>query len=1484
MASFILSCALILSAVHQTTAGVVTNILRSSTSDIPRIFHIVGAGSNPPWLRGISDAWQQFFPEPVYSHHYWDVLGPESTNCFRKHFPAYLPLYIKQEITVRMASMRYCALFDSGGVSADSGLVVQPGFPHDLLLGGRVSMVNLPIAGTSQYGLFMASPRAHPLWRQLVPQVMQYFQQNTPLSCDGPDPCDLPDPCGEDPCDMPSPFVVAASVPCQGGGPCDQSVGHVVFSQVAPPCSGPDPCGDSTPVVVAANSCDADPCDDSDSSTSVHTVTSTVSGGTPSSTVHYTVGTSNGGTSSSSSSSSSGSAFQVLSFPMSSLLERVGAKSRMQFIDCSRTEYVVTSYCSSTGSSGTSQTVQEAHHYQASTGAAVASPAVAPSYYYYPPVHPYPFVAPPPAPYMPYPVPFSYGANGVALGTQHGHTIVVTHEMEAQRVRTIRPPAEDAGPARSVDWSADGSGLVVGYASGSVALFDGTTYLLQKLVRDQQCSAITAGVFWGTVGRQHVLTADELGRCHMLTYNTFLVTMTCEKKLLLKEDKPFRAMAPLRASKLAEAGLVAMVSSQALTVVGMAPTPRLVFKMPLSTSDALTVCWCTEPMPILCVGVGRTVHLLRPRSDLATFDVMAQVMLPSKDFASGFRALRCIGGGLLVGVVAPAQEPSSREVVLVQTNRARGSLLRGLGNVVYRHRLLGTYCSDLLAVTGRTAVLPGYQAGADTHHFTEVTVGCWQDEIEKLVKQHRLRNAITVESGVGSGALPQLADVDPPTPMELEALLRVYLSDMPKDDPKAAEAQVTVAVDACASMGMWDFLYRGVYVRCEACGEAVRDVYLKVVEKRLRSGVLPAGTVDSEVVAIVLSRFRDELTKHPTADLRRAAVDFCLSVKPDSLDLNFTTRMATEFGLWSVVVYIYNVAFGDYVTPMEVFTGAAMRTKKKLETRGPAALKALKSMPLVKDLYSYLTCTLAGKPYPLDTPTAMPSPPAAAVRELVKVIFDDQPGYFDKLVDISPEEFFKSLPATEECIRKCGARVEGREEQAAVMRSYYLFIARACQAEGIPIVPRGVRQQVLSVMLDSFPEKRVLVALERVFEDDRCATVNVEELVNEAAARGMPTVQAWALGHCLGKYEDMLQCYLDTPQLRDDVFDDILRTDDPSMQQGIRAAALKLVSKLIELNPAETGRLFLDGVLEVEDGSGPVVALGDIPDDLYCAFLLPLLNPDSTWQSSEGRKKFYRAHALTGLELLLRTDRQSGVAKFLLRTDQEAIPLDQARDLCQKYSSTQGLLCLFEKANNDDGVIDTILDALAKTDEEPRKLELISLAADFTLRRADKLQPEQISKLWMPCLALACDDQQISEMLIHKGGILDLVPVSQSIETLLRKRPGRRVDDDALRKPLVSLLSGIGFSHALAESTEDIARLDASRRFSGLVARQSRALSVNSVVCQTCQKALVGEDNPSGKVTVFDCGHTYHDRCCQPEPDEANPRPTLRECKLCRWG
>ncbi|KAF4740153.1 hypothetical protein FOZ63_011202 [Perkinsus olseni] len=310
----------------------------------------------------------------------------------------------------------------------------------------------------------------------------------------------------------------------------------------------------------------------------------------------------------------------------------------------------------------------------------------------------------------------------------------------------------------------------------------------------------------------------------------------------------------------------------------------------------------------------------------------------------------------------------------------------------------------------------------------------------------------------------------------------------------------------------------------------------------------------------------------------------------------------------------------------------------------------------------------------------------------------------------------------------------------------------------------------------------------------------------------------------------------------------------------------------------------MDGVLELEDSDEPVVKLGEISDDLYCAFLLPLLNPNSTWQDANGRKLFYHAHALTGLELLLRTDRQSGVSKFLLRAADGAIPVDQARELCRKYSSTQGLLCLYEKADDDDGVIATILDALSSTEDESQKLELISMAADFTLRRAERLQPEQISKLWMPCLAMACDDQKISEMLLRKGGVLDLVPVSQSIETLLRKRPGRRVDDDALRKPLVSLLGGVGFSYSLAESTEDISRRDASRLFSGLVSRQSRALSVNSVVCQACQKALVGDSNVSGKVTVFDCGHTYHDKCCQPEPDEMNPSPTVRECKLCRWG
>ncbi|KAF4752710.1 hypothetical protein FOZ63_032652, partial [Perkinsus olseni] len=88
------------------------------------------------------------------------------------------------------------------------------------------------------------------------------------------------------------------------------------------------------------------------------------------------------------------------------------------FADCSRSEYIVTSYCSSTaGSDGTTaaRTVQETHQFQsASTGAPLTNPPW-PSYYYYPPIapHPYPMVAPPP-PYMPYPGQ-DYAPSGVSI-------------------------------------------------------------------------------------------------------------------------------------------------------------------------------------------------------------------------------------------------------------------------------------------------------------------------------------------------------------------------------------------------------------------------------------------------------------------------------------------------------------------------------------------------------------------------------------------------------------------------------------------------------------------------------------------------------------------------------------------------------------------------------------------------------------------------------------------------------------------------------------------------------------------------------------------------------------------------------------------------------------------------------------------------------------------------------------------------------------
>lgn len=226
-----------------------------------------------------------------------------------------------------------------------------------------------------------------------------------------------------------------------------------------------------------------------------------------------------------------------------------------------------------------------------------------------------------------------------------------------------------------------------------------------------------------------------------------------------------------------------------------------------------------------------------------------------------------------------------------------------------------------------------------------------------------------------------------------------------------------------------------------------------------------------------------------------------------------------------------------------------------------------------------------------------------------------------------------------------------------------------------------------------------------------------------------------------------------------------------------------------------------------------------------------------------------------------------------LRTN-ENYRLDIALDIVRKYDLSSACIYLHEKLGDYSAAFAIALDVLREAPEslaETRAIEVSQLCT----RAAMQMTDAESEHLWFQFIRLILtrpDLQQITKNILQTAsGHVDLTKL---VQLIMQSGGGGGIGDkDAttstagnfgdIKHLLLGMLSNSRYETLLLATTAKVLGKDLHLRLALEKRKASRAVSIKSVKCVVCRKAL---NESSATVMVFSgCGHAGHEHCCSPE-------------------
>jgi hypothetical protein len=253
--------------------------------------------------------------------------------------------------------------------------------------------------------------------------------------------------------------------------------------------------------------------------------------------------------------------------------------------------------------------------------------------------------------------------------------------------------------------------------------------------------------------------------------------------------------------------------------------------------------------------------------------------------------------------------------------------------------------------------------------FNDVSIGTlsnWADRLVALMEEGDYIDAIRLATSYYVGDSDKISvglpeDDDSRHTMVQEKLVEMITASMKYTFSRIEEVDETERRDhlkelastsfiACMSMNEMDFLFEEVYEAFEDA--SYENIFFEVLEPYV---------LDEEIVSIPPGVLRQLIGTYASQGHAKQLEDMICRLDTSTMDLHQTTTLCKQHRLYDALIYVWNSAIGDYVTPfMELLTLV------KIIDENPEAAEDAKLYNSAMKLFPYLAYTFTGRIYPSE--------------------------------------------------------------------------------------------------------------------------------------------------------------------------------------------------------------------------------------------------------------------------------------------------------------------------------------------------------------------------------------------------------------------------------------------------------------------------------------------------------------------------------------
>ncbi|TLD24549.1 hypothetical protein E2P81_ATG11885 [Venturia nashicola] len=251
--------------------------------------------------------------------------------------------------------------------------------------------------------------------------------------------------------------------------------------------------------------------------------------------------------------------------------------------------------------------------------------------------------------------------------------------------------------------------------------------------------------------------------------------------------------------------------------------------------------------------------------------------------------------------------------------------------------------------------------------FKDVSVGTlsnWADRLVALMEEGDYIAAIRLATSYYSGDTDKITvglpeDDESRHTLVQEKLLEMITAslkytfagtDSSDDDEKLLQFKelATASFTACMSMDEIEFLFGEIYEVYEQA--SVEEIFFEVLEPYI---------LDEEITSIPPDVLKDLISQYASKDRAKRLEEMICRLDTGTMDLHQTTTLCKQHRLYDALIYVWNQAIGDYITPF-----IDLLSLIKLIHLDEANANNESLMASAMKIFPYMAYTFTGRVYP----------------------------------------------------------------------------------------------------------------------------------------------------------------------------------------------------------------------------------------------------------------------------------------------------------------------------------------------------------------------------------------------------------------------------------------------------------------------------------------------------------------------------------------